>query len=85
MRRRRRSHEVGETFALPLELGRVLRNLGLAHSLCLEQRPHEDETFDVQQDPVDVALAGGLTAEGCGLGAHAATFTRQLTNSMNGP
>jgi hypothetical protein len=49
-------HELGETFALPLELGGVLRDLGLARSLCLEQRSHEDETFDVQQEPVDVAL-----------------------------
>jgi hypothetical protein len=42
-------------FALPLELGRVLRDLGPARSILLEQRSHVHESFDVQQVPVDLA------------------------------
>jgi hypothetical protein len=42
-------------FALTLELGRVLRDLGLACSVLLEQRSHVHESLDVQQEPVDLA------------------------------
>ena len=41
------SHEPSETFALPLELVRVLRDLSLARSLLLEQRSNEHESLDV--------------------------------------
>ena len=51
--------EPGETFAQPLELGRVLLELGRTRSLVLEQRSNVDEPFDVQQESVDIGHAVG--------------------------